>query len=190
MAELSADFPPGMQYGIGFDTTEFVQQSLMSVLWTLVQAIGLVVLVIYIFLQDWRTTVIPAVTIPVSLIATFAIIKVFGFSINSLTLFGLTLATGMVVDDAIVVVEDISAKINQRGLNPVQAAIEAMNELTGAVIATSLVLMAVFVPVAFFSRDNRRTVPAVCADDCVCDRHLYLQRPHAHARAFRLALKA
>ena len=109
MAELSADFPPGMEYGIGFDTTEFVQQSLLSVLWTLVQAIGLVVLVIYVFLQDWRTTVIPAVTIPVSLIATFAIVKLFGFSINSLTLFGLTLATGMVVDDAIVVVEDISS---------------------------------------------------------------------------------
>ncbi len=150
MAELSAEFPPGMQYGIGFDTTEYVQQSLLSVLWTLVQAIGLVVLVIYIFLQDWRTTVIPAITIPVSLIATFAVIKIFGFSINSLTLFGLTLATGMVVDDAIVVVEDISSKINQRGLTPLQASITSMGELTGAVIATSLVLMAVFVPVAFF----------------------------------------
>ncbi|MEL6938983.1 MAG: efflux RND transporter permease subunit [Cyanobacteria bacterium J06598_1] len=150
MADLSADFPPGMEYGIGFDTTEFVQQSLMSVLWTLVQAIGLVILVIYIFLQDWRTTIIPAVTIPVSLVATFAIVKLFGFSINSLTLFGLTLATGMVVDDAIVVVEDISSKINQRGLEPEEAAITSMSELTGAVIATSLVLMAVFVPVAFF----------------------------------------
>ncbi|MEL6602393.1 MAG: efflux RND transporter permease subunit [Cyanobacteria bacterium J06614_10] len=150
MAELAEDFPPGMEYGIGFDTTEFVEQSLLSVLWTLVQAVGLVVIVIYVFLQDWRTTIIPAVTIPVSLIATFAIVKLFGFSINSLTLFGLTLATGMVVDDAIVVVEDISSKINQRGLNPVEAAITSMSELTGAVIATSLVLMAVFVPVAFF----------------------------------------
>ena len=150
MAELATEFPPGMEYGIGFDTTEYVRQSLMSVLWTLIQAIGLVVLVIYIFLQDWRTTIIPAVTIPVSLIATFAIVKLFGFSINSLTLFGLTLATGMVVDDAIVVVEDISSKINKRGLSPVKAAITSMGELTGAVIATSLVLMAVFVPVAFF----------------------------------------
>ncbi|MEN8446644.1 MAG: efflux RND transporter permease subunit, partial [Cyanobacteria bacterium J06555_13] len=122
MADLAADFPSGMKYGIGFDTTEFVQQSLLSVLWTLIQAIGLVVLVIYIFLQDWRTTVIPAVTIPVSLVATFVFVKLFGFSINSLTLFGLTLATGMVVDDAIVVVEDISTKINKRGLPPVQAA--------------------------------------------------------------------
>ncbi|MEO0708031.1 MAG: efflux RND transporter permease subunit [Cyanobacteria bacterium J06649_5] len=150
MANLEADFPPGMEYGIGFDTTEFVEQSLLSVLWTLVQAIGLVVLVIYIFLQDWRTTVIPAVTIPVSLVATFVMVKLFGFSINSLTLFGLTLATGMVVDDAIVVVEDISTKINRQGLNPVQAAMTSMGELTSAVIATSLVLMAVFVPVAFF----------------------------------------
>ncbi|MGD1897654.1 MAG: efflux RND transporter permease subunit, partial [Phormidesmis sp.] len=150
MAELSEDFPPGMEYGIGFDTTEFVQQSLLSVLWTLIQAVGLVVLVIYIFLQDWRTTVIPAVTIPRSLMATFAIVKLVGFSINSLTLFGLTLATGMVVDDAIVVVEDISAKLNQRGLESEEAAVTSMGELTGAVIATSLVLMAVFVPVAFF----------------------------------------
>ena len=150
MAELAQEFPPGMEYGIGFDTTEFVEQSLVQVMWTLIEAVGLVVLVIYVFLQDWRTTIIPAVTIPVSLIGTFAIVKIFGFSINSLTLFGLTLATGMVVDDAIVVVEDIAAKIQNRNLSPQRAAIEAMRELTGAVIATSLVLMAVFVPVAFF----------------------------------------
>ncbi|MEM6255378.1 MAG: efflux RND transporter permease subunit [Cyanobacteria bacterium P01_D01_bin.156] len=150
MAELSAEFPQGMEYGIGFDTTEFVQQSLSRVVWTLIQAVALVVLVIYLFLQDWRTTLIPAITIPVALIGTFAIVKIFGFSINSLTLFGLTLATGMVVDDAIVVVEDISSKIQKRGLPPKQAAIESMRELTGAVIATSLVLMAVFIPVAFF----------------------------------------
>lgn len=150
MAELSQEFPPGMEYGIGFDTTEFIEKSLVRVVWTLIEAVGLVVLVIYVFLQDWRTTVIPAVTIPVSLIGTFAIVKVFGFSINSLTLFGLTLATGIVVDDAIVVVEDIAAKIQNRKLSPQRAAMEAMRELTGAVIATSLVLMAVFVPVAFF----------------------------------------
>lgn len=150
MEELAADFPPGLQYGIGFDTTEFVEESLSRVVWTLVQAVALVVLVIFVFLQDWRTTVIPAITIPVSLIGTFAIIKIFGFSINSLTLFGLTLATGMVVDDAIVVVEDISDKIQNQQMPPRQAAIQAMRELSGAVIATSLVLMAVFIPVAFF----------------------------------------
>ncbi len=150
MVGLAADFPPGMKYGIGFDTTEYVQESLVGVLRTLIEAILLVVLVIFVFLQDWRTTIIPAVTIPVSLVATFAFVKAFGFSINSLTLFGLTLATGMVVDDAIVVVEDISSKIQDRGLMPQQAAIAAMEELSSAVIATSLVLMAVFVPVAFF----------------------------------------
>jgi HAE1 family hydrophobic/amphiphilic exporter-1 len=109
-----------------------------------------VVLVIFVFLQDWRTTLIPAITIPVSLIGTFAFIKVFDFSINSLTLFGLTLATGLVVDDAIIVVENIVRLIQDKGLPPRQAASQGMAELFGAVIATSLVLMAVFVPVAFF----------------------------------------
>lgn len=150
MANLAQDFPPGMAYDIGFDTTDYVEQSLREVVWTLIQAVGLVVLVIFIFLQDWRTTIIPAVTIPISLIGTFVFVRLFGFSINSLTLFGLTLATGMVVDDAIVVVENVAAKIQNEGINPRQAAIVAMQELTGAVIATSLVLMAVFVPVAFF----------------------------------------
>ncbi|MEM6521911.1 MAG: efflux RND transporter permease subunit, partial [Cyanobacteria bacterium P01_D01_bin.71] len=150
MARLGEQFPPGMEYGIGFDTTDYVEQSMTEVVWTLIQAVLLVVFVIFVFLQDWRTTIIPAVTIPVALIGTFAIIKIFGFSINSLTLFGLTLATGMVVDDAIVVVEDISRKIQDLGMTPARAAISAMQELTGAVIATSLVLMAVFIPVAFF----------------------------------------
>ncbi|WP_299411189.1 efflux RND transporter permease subunit [Acaryochloris sp. IP29b_bin.148] len=150
MADLAQDFPPGMTYDIGFDTTDYVEQSLTEVVWTLIQAVGLVVLVIFVFLQDWRTTIIPAVTIPISLIGTFVFVKLFGFSINSLTLFGLTLATGMVVDDAIVVVENVAAKIQNEGIPPRKAAIVAMQELTGAVIATSLVLMAVFVPVAFF----------------------------------------
>lgn len=149
MRELSAEFPAGMTYDIGFDTTDYVEQSLTQVVVTLAQAVLLVVVVIFVFLQDWRTTLIPAVTIPVSLIGTFIFIRIFDFSINSLTLFGLTLATGMVVDDAIVVVEDIATKI-QQGMTPRRAAIEAMRELFGAVVATSLVLMAVFVPVAFF----------------------------------------
>lgn len=150
MAKLAADFPPGMTYDIGFDTTDFVNQSLSEVVFTLLKAVGLVVLVIFVFLQDWRTTIIPAITIPVSLIGTFAFVKIFDFSINSLTLFGLTLATGMVVDDAIVVVEDITTKIQRGGIKSRQAAIISMRELVGAVIATSLVLMAVFIPVAFF----------------------------------------
>ncbi|MCA1993340.1 MAG: efflux RND transporter permease subunit, partial [Coleofasciculus sp. S288] len=149
MVELSKRFPPGLKYQIAFDTTNYVETSLKEVIITLFIAVALVILIIFVFLQDWRTTLIPSVTIPLALIGTFGFVKVFGFSINSLTLFGLTLATGMVVDDAIVVVEDIATFI-QRGVNPKQAASEAMHELFGAVIATSLVLMAVFVPVAFF----------------------------------------
>ncbi len=150
MVRLREDFPPGMEYEVAFDTTLFVEESLSEVVETLLIAIALVVLIIFLFLQDWRTTLIPVITIPLALIGTFAFVKVFGFSINSLTLFGLTLATGMVVDDAIVVVEDIARLIQEEGMPPRQAASEAMRELSGAVIATSLVLMAVFIPVAFF----------------------------------------
>jgi hydrophobic/amphiphilic exporter-1 (mainly G- bacteria), HAE1 family len=150
LAELSKKFPPGMKYKVAFDTTLAVEESIREVIITLVLAVGLVVLVIFLFLQDWRATLIPAITIPVSLIGTFAFIKVFGFSINSLTLFGLILATGLVVDDAIVVVENITRSIEEKGISPRQAAVEAMAEVTGAVLATSLVLMAVFIPVAFF----------------------------------------
>jgi hydrophobic/amphiphilic exporter-1 (mainly G- bacteria), HAE1 family len=150
MARLSEIFPPGLEYRVAFDTTSFVEASMEEVLITLIIAILLVVLIIFIFLQDWRTTLIPSITIPVALIGTFIFVKAFGFSINTLTLFGLTLATGMVVDDAIIVVENISTKIQEEGLSPRQAAIAGMEELTSAVIATSLVLMAVFVPVAFF----------------------------------------
>ncbi|BCL33941.1 efflux RND transporter permease subunit [Nostoc sp. MS1] len=150
MARLAQSFPPGLKYQVAFDTTLFVEESLAEVVKTLVEALVLVVLVIFIFLQDWRTTLIPVITIPLTLIGTFAFIKVFGFSINTLTLFGLTLATGLVVDDAIVVVENISRLIEDEGMSPRQAASESMRELFGAVIATSLVLIAVFVPVAFF----------------------------------------
>jgi HAE1 family hydrophobic/amphiphilic exporter-1 len=150
LERLKQSFPPGMTYSIAFDSTMFVSASLEEVLITLGTAVALVVLVIYVFLQDWRTTLIPSVAIPVSLVGTFIFTRVFGFSINTLTLFGLTLATGVVVDDAIVVVEAITAKVQDRGMNPFRASVEAMQELSGAVIATSLVLMAVFVPVAFF----------------------------------------
>ncbi len=150
MARLAENFPPGIEYQVAFDTTEFVKESLSGVLRTLLIAVGLVILVILVFLQDWRTALIPALTIPLALIGTFAFVKLFNFSINSLTLFGLTLATGMVVDDAIIVVEQITRFIKVRHEDPQEAAQDAMKELTGAVIATSLVLMAVFVPVAFF----------------------------------------
>ncbi|MEM7592133.1 MAG: efflux RND transporter permease subunit [Cyanobacteria bacterium P01_A01_bin.83] len=149
IAELAEDFPPGMNYEIALDTTEFVQVSMTEVVKTLVQAILLVVLIIFIFLQDWRTTIIPAVAIPVSLIGAFAFLNIFGFQINTLTLFAMVLSTGLVVDDGIVVVEAIASKV-ERGMKPKIAAVDTMNELSGAVIATSLVLMAVFIPVSFF----------------------------------------
>ncbi|MBN4005044.1 efflux RND transporter permease subunit [Nostoc sp. LPT] len=145
---LEKNFPPGLKAQVAFDTTPFVEISLEEVLHTLVEAIVLVVLVIFVFLQDWRTTIIPTVAIPVSLIGTCAALLVLGFQINTLTLFGFVLAIGIVVDDAIIVVEAVAVKLEE-GMRPFEAAVEAMKELTGAIIATSLVLMAVFIPVAF-----------------------------------------
>jgi hydrophobic/amphiphilic exporter-1 (mainly G- bacteria), HAE1 family len=149
IAELSENFPPGMNYQIALDSTEFVTVSMEEVIKTLVEAILLVVLILYIFLQDWRTTIIPALAIPISLVGAFAFLSIFKFQINSLTLFAMVLSTGVVVDDAIVVVEAIATKV-ERGMKPYIAAIDTMNELAGAVIATSLVLIAVFIPVSFF----------------------------------------
>jgi len=150
LADLSKNFPPGLEYAIAFDSTTVVGDSIREVLVTLVEAILIVILVIFLFLLDWRATIIPAVTIPVSLIGTFAFIKIFGFSINSLTLFGITLATGLVVDDAIVVIENVQRHIAMEHSDPHEATSRAMGEVTSAVIATSLVLIAVFVPVSFF----------------------------------------
>ncbi|AKU99825.1 RND efflux system, inner membrane transporter CmeB [Labilithrix luteola] len=150
LAQLAKSFPPGLRYEVAFDTTPFVRDSVHEVLETLAEAIVLVVLVIFLFLGSVRSTIIPAITIPVSLVGTFAFVKLLGFSINTLTLFGITLATGLVVDDAIVVIENIERFIREKGMSPKRAAGEAMGEVAGAVIATSLVLVAVFVPVAFF----------------------------------------
>ena len=150
LARLSKRFPPGLEYQIAFDATTFVGDSIREVLQTLVEAILFVMLVMFLFLQDWRTTLIPAITIPVSLIGAFAFIKLLGFSINTLTLFGIVLATGLVVDDAIVVIENIQRHMGEEHCDSHKAASEAMGEVTGAVVATSLVLIAVFVPVAFF----------------------------------------
>jgi len=135
---------------VAFDTTTVIGESIQDVLQTLIEAILLVIIVIYIFLQDWRSTFIPAVTIPVSLIGTFIFVKAFGFSINTLTLFGITLATGLVVDDAIVVIENVERHITEGISEPHNAAFVAMGEVAGAVVATSLVLVSVFVPVALF----------------------------------------
>jgi HAE1 family hydrophobic/amphiphilic exporter-1 len=150
LQRLSKNFPPGLKYAIAFDTTDVIGESIRDVIYTLMEAILLVVLVIFIFLQDWRSTFIPAITIPVSLVGTFIFIKALGFSINTLTLFGITLATGLVVDDAIVVIENVERHIMEGITEPHNAASVAMKEVAGAVIATSLVLIAVFVPVALF----------------------------------------
>ena len=148
--EMSKTFPPGVSYVIPFDATLFVRESIKEVAQTLAIAIILVVLVIYVFLQNAKMTLVPMITIPVSLIGTFALMKALGFSINTLTLFGLTLATGLVVDDAIVVIENIARFVQEKHMRPREAAQAAMKEISGAVVATSLVLLAVFVPVAFF----------------------------------------
>ena len=150
LTQLSKSFPPGLQYAIAFDSTTAVSNSIHEVLVTLAEAVFIVIAVIFLFLLDWRSTIIPAVTIPVSLIGTFAFIRLFGFSINSLTLFGITLATGLVVDDAIVVIENVQRHIHMEHSDAHEATSRAMSEVTSAVIATSLVLIAVFVPVSFF----------------------------------------
>ncbi len=178
--DLEKSFPPGMKYIIAVDTTTVVSDSVKEVVQTIGEAVVIVIIVIFLFLQDWRATIIPAVTIPVSLIGTFAFIKIFGFSINSLTLFGITLATGLVVDDAIVVIENVQRHLSGNGIEAAPSSADkgahrgvpaasshgnalessspdaheatsiAMAEVTSAVIATSLVLISVFVPVSFF----------------------------------------
>ncbi len=150
LAELQKQFPPGMKGVVAVDTTTVVSDSIREVRSTIFEAIIIVIVVIFLFLQDWRSTVIPSITIPVSLIGTFAFIKIFGFSINSLTLFGITLATGLVVDDAIVVIENVQRHLEEGAANSREATSIAMAEVTSAVIATSLVLISVFVPVSFF----------------------------------------
>ena len=150
LERLSKNFPPGLKYAIAFDTTTVIGESIREVLITLLIAIALVLVVMFLFLQEWRSTIIPAATIPVSLIGTFIFVKVLGFSINTLTLFGITLATGLVVDDAIVVIENVERHILEGITEPHNAASVAMKEVAGAVIATSLVLVSVFVPVALF----------------------------------------
>ncbi|WP_235585923.1 multidrug efflux RND transporter permease subunit [Shewanella frigidimarina] len=150
MAELSKSFPEGLTYDIVYDPTVFVRGSIKAVVQTLVEALLLVVLVVVLFLQTWRASIIPLVAVPVSLVGTFAFMHLMGFSLNALSLFGLVLAIGIVVDDAIVVVENVERNISD-GLSPVAATQKAMKEVTGPIIATTLVLAAVFIPTAFMS---------------------------------------
>jgi len=150
MARLSNDFPAGIEYDIVYDPTVFVRDSIDAVIDTLLEAIILVVLVVIVFLQTWRASIIPLIAVPISLIGTFAVMQWLGVSINTLSLFGLVLAIGIVVDDAIVVVENVERNI-ERGLSPLEATRVAMSEVTGPIIAIALVLCAVFIPTAFIS---------------------------------------
>ncbi|WP_394847813.1 multidrug efflux RND transporter permease subunit [Pendulispora brunnea] len=197
LERLSKSFPPGLKYKVAFDSTPFVEDSIKDVVETLAVAIVLVIATIFLFLATWRSTFIPAITIPVSLVGTFAFVKAFGFTINTLTLFGITLATGLVVDDAIVVIENIERFMREKHMGPREAAGAAMKEVFGAVVATSLVLIAVFVPMAFFPGTTGRIyrqfsvtiaisvaisafnaitlTPALCA---------LLLRPHGKVNAF------
>ncbi len=150
LKRLKERFPPGVDYRTNYDTTKFVRASIRSVLQTLMEAVLLVVIVVILFLQTWRASIIPLLAVPVSLIGTLAVMKAFGFSLNNLSLFGLVLAIGIVVDDAIVVVENIERNIAE-GLPPREAAGKAMDEVSGAVVAVALVLCAVFIPTAFIS---------------------------------------
>jgi len=149
MEELKTSFPPDLEYQIPFDTTIFVEEAIAEVEETLWIAIALVLIVIFVFLQDWRATLVPLVTIPVSLIGTFAVMGMIGFSINMITLFGIVLAIGIVVDDAIVVVENTMRNIDEHGMNAKEGALAAMEEVSGPIVATTLVLLAVFIPTAF-----------------------------------------
>lgn len=150
MAELKANFPDGLDYNIVYDPTIFVRDSIKAVVKTLLEAIALVVIVVILFLQTWRASIIPLAAVPVSLVGTFAVMQALGFSINALSLFGLVLAIGIVVDDAIVVVENVERNI-ALGKTPFEATRQAMREVTGPIIATALVLSAVFIPTAFIT---------------------------------------
>ncbi|MGN6457393.1 MAG: efflux RND transporter permease subunit, partial [Achromobacter mucicolens] len=150
MAELAQDFPPGVEYRIEYDPTQFVRSSIEAVVHTLLEAIALVVLVVILFLQTWRASIIPLLAVPVSIVGTFALLLMFGYSINALSLFGMVLAIGIVVDDAIVVVENVERNI-AAGLSPRDATYRAMREVSGPIIAIALTLCAVFVPLAFMT---------------------------------------
>ncbi|WP_168074963.1 efflux RND transporter permease subunit [Caulobacter sp. SSI4214] len=150
MAQLEKNFPASYKYVVPYDSTPFVKLSIEEVVKTLIEAIVLVFIVMFLFLQNWRATLIPTIAVPVVLLGTFGVLAAFGYSINTLTMFGLVLAIGLLVDDAIVVVENVERVMSEEGLSPVEATRKSMNEITGALIGIALVLAAVFVPMAFF----------------------------------------
>ena len=196
LKRLKAEFPDDMDYTVAYDATDYVRRCIREIVTTLAITFALVVLVCYIFLQDWRATLIPCLTIPVSLCSTFILMAVMGYSINILTLFGLVLAIGVVVDDCIVVVERVQFLIETRGLNAKEATIQAMSDVTGAVIATTLVLLGIFVPIGFMSGITGRiyqqfsvtlsaavcfsTVCALTLAPALCSLLLHEARPYKH----------
>ena len=186
---LKKNMPEGVDYRIVYDPTQFVRASIESVVHTLLEAIALVVLVVILFLQTWRASIIPLLAVPVSVVGTFAVLHLLGFSINALTLFGLVLAIGIVVDDAIVVVENVERNI-EAGLTPREATYQAMREVSGPIIAIALVLVAVFVPLAFISGLTGQFYKPVRADDRDLDGDLGDQLADAVARARRAAAQA
>ena len=184
MEQLSQDFPKGLEYRVIYDPTVFVEESVNAVFHTIFEAVLLVVLVVMIFLQSWRATLIPLVAIPVSLIGTFAAMSAFGFSLNNLSLFGLVLAIGIVVDDAIVVVENIERNIEE-GLSPCDAARKAMDEVGGPVVSVALVLARGLCPDRFHQRNQRAVLPAVRPNDRGLDGHFRLRLAHPQPGARR-----
>jgi hydrophobe/amphiphile efflux-1 (HAE1) family protein len=200
MEELSKSFPPGLRYDIKYNPTEFIQQSVDAVFHTILEAVVLVVLVVILFLQTWRASLIPIIAIPISLVGTFAVLAAFGYSLNNLSLFGLVLAIGIVVDDAIVVVENVERKL-RLGMTPRDAAHETMDEVGGALVAIALVLSAVFIPAAFipgisgqFFRQFAVTIAAATMISCFVSLTLspalcaILFKPHSeHERPSLLA---
>src|SRR5207253_8475391 len=151
VADLSRFFPPGVRVDYPLDTSTFVRISIEEVLITLGEAIALVFLVMYLFLQNFRATLIPTIVVPVALLGTFGAMLAFGFSINVLTMFGMVLSIGILIDDAIVVVENVERVMAQEGLSPLEATKKAMGQISGALVGVALVLAAVFVPVSFSS---------------------------------------
>ncbi len=187
MEELKeTSFPPGMVYNYAYDVSRFLDASISKVLTTLLEAFILVFVVVFIFLQDFRSTLIPALAVPVALIGTLAFMQMFGFSINILTLFALVLAIGIVVDNAIVVVEAVHVKMSEQHLSAMDATLAAMKEIGSAVVAITLVMSAVFVPVCIPVRPGRCFLPAVLAYPRYCDRDIRYQCPHAYSCAVRL----
>ena len=174
MEKLKASFPKGLDYNIGYNPTEFIAQSVSELIKTIYEAMALVVIVVLVFLQGWRPAIIPIIAIPVSLVGTFAVMAALGFSINNLTLFGLVLAVGIVVDDAIVVVENVERHL-EHGMSRRDAALRTMEEVGSALVSIALVLCAVFVPTAFlggisgqFFQQFAVTIAVATAISCFC----------------------